>query len=347
MTINHQLAAHELAGQMKEALDGIAAVAVQVMARTGEDLVDGISIGIRAGKMAEAMARANTARRVRDLDGYRRALREASAYVLGALLEIGEPVILPPDVASHGVGDPFKRYQGLRFKDTEAYRAIQAERQAQKEQYAAEAEETIRQMREDGRQAGYPDDDDIKNCPVRQEGYPDVVCHKGFGHRGPCHPLNTTVSAADTVGFDGLTASERAELTEILIEANGAEPTKNGPPFGIMQLSDSVKPACDYQAGQMVCRVSGPHGAHDLVDPFRLTLKGFRLSSDGCDKSGAPGELTHCCRTYGHSLPHILIPFVGIGILTNEQRATVERQQMARIEAEAGPYDGDGDCAPD
>lgn len=86
----------QLTDQTEASIPGI----IQVMARMmqGVNLIDGLPVGIRAGMMAQCMAKANTARRVRDLDGYRQALREVAALSLTALLEIGEPVMLPEGI---------------------------------------------------------------------------------------------------------------------------------------------------------------------------------------------------------------------------------------------------------
>lgn len=77
--------------QMIQATGGLATEAAALMAELGmPDLIVGMTVGERAGRIAECMARANTARRVQDGDGYRRALRRAAVYILGALAEIGE-----------------------------------------------------------------------------------------------------------------------------------------------------------------------------------------------------------------------------------------------------------------
>lgn len=218
-SINKRQVAFELAEQMKDALEGVAEQAVEIMRTDGIDIVDGVSVGVRAGKMAEAMARANTARRVRDLDGYRRALRTAGAYIMGALLEIGEPIRLPSGI------DPWTfRQTAPKFRDTTAYQALTAERHRSRE-IEADRQRMTEAARRHTLAAGTGDeiedsqaeqlerfkavlgdiaalaptigtiDDsvDVKNCPSRPVGYPDVICDKGAGHPGPCHPLITTV----------------------------------------------------------------------------------------------------------------------------------------------------------
>ena len=214
--LNKRQLAHEIEEQLKTMLPGISQQFVEILYGAGVDLVDGTPLGIRAGKVAEAMAQANLARRVRDIDGYRKWLCTASAYVLGGLLEIGEPVILP---RGHGL-NPFRRYSGPSFADTEIYRAILAERQAVKETQAAES---IAQRYRD-MAAPYPSQHDVKpeydvkNCPIRLDGYPDVVCDKGMGHPGPCHPISTVVAPAPAfrkLGDDDTGADLVAELQRL------------------------------------------------------------------------------------------------------------------------------------
>jgi hypothetical protein len=129
-----QRLSREMCDQVGNATHAIADTMAQIMTMQGIDLIDGVSIGIRAGKMAEAMARANTARRVRDIDGYRRALREAAAYIVGALVEIGEPIVLPP-----GTDEWTWRPSRPRFSETEAYRVLIADRKAAREADANQA----------------------------------------------------------------------------------------------------------------------------------------------------------------------------------------------------------------
>jgi hypothetical protein len=182
--VDRRRMAFELTEQMRPALDGIASRAVEIMWADGIDIVDGVSVGVRAGKMAEAMARANTARRVRDLDGYRRSLREAAAYVVCALLEIGEPVRLQAGT------DPWTVQRSApKLSETASYREIVESKLREREIEAAEAMRHVRLGAGTGDEIEY----DVKNCPIQLDGYPDVVCDKWMGHLGPCHPLQTTV----------------------------------------------------------------------------------------------------------------------------------------------------------
>lgn len=86
----------EAEGWIKEAMPAILHVFADLLVRQEAHIVVGMSIGVRAGKVAEAFARANTARRVHDISGYRRAIREIICYGLGAIVEIGEDRMVPP-----------------------------------------------------------------------------------------------------------------------------------------------------------------------------------------------------------------------------------------------------------
>lgn len=113
----------EVIGQMAQAMAGIGTEAVVMMATEGApDLVVGMGVGERAGRVAECMAKANTARRVRDTDGYRRALRRAAALILGALVEIGEE---PNEIDAENMR---RRREAVRFEDTDVGREYAAAR---------------------------------------------------------------------------------------------------------------------------------------------------------------------------------------------------------------------------
>lgn len=108
----------QIVAQMAGAMAGIGTEAVSMMTETGAPhIVIGTSVGERAGRIAEYMAKANTARRVQDVDGYRRALRRAAALILGALVEIGEE----PNAIE---AEQQRRDRGrVAFADTEAGRS--------------------------------------------------------------------------------------------------------------------------------------------------------------------------------------------------------------------------------
>lgn len=125
----------EIIDSMAGAIQGIGAEAVAMMT-DGRDIIDGISIGERAGLISEHMAKANTARRARDIDGYRRALRRAAVLCLGAIVEIGEDPAACTDTIEGMIRAEAARRRASRIgiRDTEAGRAyldeIERERRA-------------------------------------------------------------------------------------------------------------------------------------------------------------------------------------------------------------------------